>query len=552
MRIATILFALFAVTLPAQESPGSLFRRDVDATIAALRRVEVEQHLPALGPDIVGTAQILLAMAKCHRTSQAVDGPVVRPWLDFLCAAQRDDGSFGDVASTAWAAAALVAIDPVHRGAAAERARETLPMDTPDPFAAMVAAVPIDGEKAAGAAAQAVCKNWLQVPGKAGRAEVAAALVQLVACQVATLPRVPVFSTSSQRGIDWLMQLQQAGRFSARGQPSLPLTGFGLMALQSKPAQARTAAERQAIEQGLAWLLATQNADGTWGDTLQNYTTCVAVGALARGGGEAARSALAKAQRAIRHFQNAEDTGYVPSDRDYGSIGYGGAQRGDLSNMHFALEALRTSGATADDEAFARALVFLQRTQNRRASNDFSGKVPDPERGPEMLDIVSGDDGGACYYPGNSSAGYTVQPDGKVVARSYGSMTYALLKAYALAGLPTGDPRMRAAVDWIQRNWILTENPGVDPSLGEKARYQGLFYYWLLMAQALDQCGIQRVVVGSGETRREIVWAEALRGHLEAEQRADGSWCNERNGRWMESEPLLCTCYALLALERCH
>ncbi|MFO1077508.1 MAG: hypothetical protein U1E73_07255 [Planctomycetota bacterium] len=553
MRILALLFSFTAVALPAQETAGSLFRRDIDAVIGALRRLELERQQPALGPDVVATAQILTAMAKCHRLYHAVDGPVVRPSIEFVCAGQRDDGTFGSAEATAWAVAALAAIDPEGRSAAIARGRAALAADHPDPFQALVAAVPDGGAARAGETARAGCRAWLANPTLEGRGAVAAGLVELVACQVATLPRPAVFAAVQQRGLDWLLGQQRDGVFGLRGERSLPLTGFALMALQSKPEPARSAAERAAIAEGRAWLLASQNEDGTWGDTLQNYTTCVAVGALARGGdGDGAAAALAKARRAIAAFQHAEDTGYTPADRDYGSIGYGGAQRGDLSNLHFALEALRQSGAPADDEAFARAIVFLQRTQNRAASNDFAAKVPDPERGPELLDVVSGDDGGACYYPGNSSAGYLVRPDGKVVARSYGSMTYALLKAYSLAGLPTADPRVQAAVAWIQDHWVLTENPGVDPALGEQARFQGLYYYYLLMAQGLDQCGIRRVRVGGGDGAAEIAWGPALRAQLEHEQRADGSWCNERNGRWMESEALLCTCYALLALERCR
>jgi hypothetical protein len=33
-------------------------------------------------------------------------------------------------------------------------------------------------------------------------------------------------------------------------------------------------------------------------------------------------------------------------------------------------------------------------------------------------------------------------------------------------------------------------------------------------------------------------------------QAADGSWVNDRNGRWWEDRALLCTIYALLALDR--
>ena len=68
-------------------------------------------------------------------------------------------------------------------------------------------------------------------------------------------------------------------------------------------------------------------------------------------------------------------------------------------------------------------------------------------------------------------------------------MTYALLKAYTLAGVDGDDPRVQAAVRWISGHWTVEVNPGADPALGENAPYQGLFYYYTVMAQALAAAG---------------------------------------------------------------
>ncbi|MCA8963354.1 MAG: hypothetical protein KDC48_00630 [Planctomycetes bacterium] len=541
--------------------PGTIFRHDIDATIAALRVCIANEPSSSLANDVAGAGKVLTAMARCHRRYHIGDGPVVRPTVEFLRSQQRDDGSFGDATGTAWAISGLDAIGGASQRDATAPAGAWLSQHggAQDPFVAMVAAIRAEDAAEAGAAARDVCRRWLSRPSAATRGEAVDALVQLVACQVATLPRdtaddnpAATFSAAQQRGVDWLMGRQQGGVFRARNEPSLPFTGFGLMALQSKPRASRTAAEQAAIEAGQRWLLAHQNEDGTWGEELQNYTTCVAVGALSKAVDPAAAAALQKAQRALLAFQHAEGDGYQRSDRDYGAIGYGGQQRGDLSNLHFSLQALRATGLPADHEAFQKALVFLQRTQNLTKTNDFVGVIPDPEHPETLREAVSGDDGGACYYPGNSSAGYVVRPDGKIVARSYGSMTYALLKAYSLAGLPNDDARLRAAVSWLQDHWTLQQNPGADPVLGEGAAYQGLFYYYLLMAQALDQCGIRTLVVGDGEHRAEIAWAPALRQQLEKTQRDDGTWLNGQSGRWMESDEMLCTCYALLALEHCR
>ena len=92
----------------------------------------------------------------------------------------------------------------------------------------------------------------------------------------------------------------------------------------------------------------------------------------------------------------------------------------------------------------------------------------------------------------------------------------------------------------------------------DRVKYQGLFYYYMVLAQALDAAGIETfsipdpAVVGDHPAMLEINWREALRARLVGMQQEDGSWVNGKNGRWMESMPLLCTCYAMIALEPCR
>jgi len=509
----------------------------------------------------------------------------VRPSLDYLMQSRQADGSFGDATATAWVLEALSVLngdgyqEEIRVGRKWLANQDEVSEGFDRCVQALLESVRADRFPAhmADADAQQV-GAWQAAPDTLDRSAGAAALVNLVACQEANLAldqlvlqqgMATTWSDSQQKAFAWLFGQQQQGVFSVtmpipndkgeqvmRTFPDPALTGFGLMALQSKPMAMRTAAEQEAITKGLQWLLTQQNEDGTFGQQVTNYTTCVVVGALTRWPDPATAPVLARAQKAILMFQNAEDGGYQRSDRDYGSIGYGGSQRGDLSNLHFSMAAVRATGLPEDHEALQKALVFLQRTQNLKSSNDFSGKVPNPDNAGEILDVTSGDDGGATYYPGNSAAGYTVQPNGKVVARSYGSMTYALLKSYTLAGVKGDDPRVQAAVKWIQNNWTLAVNPGSDPALGEKVQYQGLFYYYMVLAQALDAAKVETVKVpqvttGESPATKDVDWREALRSHLQKSQQADGTWINGKNGRWMESLPLLCTCYAMIALEHC-
>jgi squalene-hopene/tetraprenyl-beta-curcumene cyclase len=366
------------------------------------------------------------------------------------------------------------------------------------------------------------------------------------------------WTPAQQKGCDFLLKQQKDGVFSVKTQkgtsPDPGFTSLAIAALQSKPAKERTKEEQATIDNGLAWVVKGQNPDGSFGRQVQNYTTCAAVMALSRWEQQdKAKDALAKARHYVLGIQNAEASGSSKTDVEYGGVGYSKSERSDLSNVQFAVDALRRSGLPADHEALQRTLVFLQRTQNLKSVHDLSGKIhvkSDAAGEPALM--TSGDDGGGVYYPGESPAGVDELPDGTRTPRSYGSMTYALLKTYTLCGVKADDPRVKAAVKWIGDNWTVTENPGASSKQPEKTKYQGLFYYYLLLAQALDTVGIDKVAAkGEGGKSTQVDWRAELRKQLESMQRADGSWLNERNDRFYENLDILCTTYALLALEHC-
>jgi len=206
--------------------------------------------------------------------------------------------------------------------------------------------------------------------------------------------------------------------------------------------------------------------------------------------------------------------------------------------MQMALEALAAAGAKPGDETFQKALVFLQRCQNNSETNDLEVEG-------EGGVIVSGNDGGAAYAPGDSKAGYIELADGKQIPRSYGSMTYALLKGYLFAGLPKDDPRVEAAWKWLRKNYTLDVNPGFEGSNDPTAAYQGLFYYFYTMAKALDLYGEDLIEDGAGV---QHAWRSELSGRLVAMQRPDGSWINDNAPRWYEGNPVLATSYAMITL----
>ena len=313
-----------------------------------------------------------------------------------------------------------------------------------------------------------------------------------------------------------------------------------------------------AVTRGVEFLLTHRQPDGGIYDrVLPSYNTAIALSALAHAGTKDAQAAIPPAQQFLIGLQWSEDSASVeiseqlgvgkvdPSHPFYGGVGYGSHGRPDLSNLAFMLQALHDSGYEAESPPFQRALVFLQRVQMDERFNDMpyargataGGFVY--ATGPEADQTSEGQSQAGAYEESLD--------DGMVVSRlrCYGSMTYAGFKSYVHAELSREDPRVVAAHGWIARNYTLAENPG----MGD----EGYYYYLVTFAKALDAWGEPTIGVvlaesegadPETETRR---WAEDLVETLAALQQPDGSFAI-RHERWMESDPVLVTAYAVLAL----
>ena len=66
------------------------------------------------------------------------------------------------------------------------------------------------------------------------------------------------------------------------------------------------------------------------------------------------RKLLADGDRFLKGLQFSEADGRNPSDVTYGGVGYSGAERPDLSNTHFLMEALQAAGDGPQDDAVKR------------------------------------------------------------------------------------------------------------------------------------------------------------------------------------------------------
>lgn len=312
--------------------------------------------------------------------------------------------------------------------------------------------------------------------------------------------------------------------------------------------ETKGAAVKNDMKPVLDWFAENQKEDGSvFIDRFATYNTSMAVMAMVTDGDPKYRPVIEKAMQFIRRIQADEGEGRDESSEDYGGVGYGsgGPASGvvNLSTTHFAVEAAKEAGVK--DEAFySKALRFLERSQNRSESNDTTHK--ETVDGQEV-EVTSGNDGGGIYRPGESKAGIQKLPDGRFVYRSYGSMTYALLKSYVFCDLDARDPRVEAAIRWISENWELDWNPGMEHSGEDEAsRYQGLYYYYLTIGRCLAACEAQKIELPPVLAN----WREDLARKLLALQREDGSWANTHQ-RWMESSGVLSSAYALLALAEC-
>lgn len=545
--------------------------RELDGIVAWLRGTQDLKGGSYAG-GVEGTGWVLAALADAPRKYRRIDGPFVAKALDYLAAHQSADGSIHDenaqgAAIAEQTAVAILALqrhaDAQTKDALAKALAYAAKSDGGKPVATGIA-VPAERDAQKRLAAELLAKRgadktWDGPKGKViETARVALALAEIAAksssssaaksaSDIKVLPKLEEADRAKAlgaitSGTKYLLSKMKDGKFEARpGEPDAGLTSMAVGALLCAP-EPRAADLQKAIDQSLAWLVSLQKPDGSIHDgQLANYTTSAAIMALARANRPEHKPMIEKARQWLVALQNDEAEGFSPDHPFYGGNSYGDAQRPDLSNVQFALEALAASGLEKGNEAYTRALKFLERCQNRSESNDIQVTDIDGKT------VVSGDDGGAGYAPGTSKAGFIDLGNGKKVARSYGSMSYALLKGYILCGLPKDDPRMQACWEWLRKNYTLDVNPGFEAQSDPSAPYQGLYYYFHTMAKTLALYGEESITDLSGNANP---WRKQLCGRLVAMQsKQDGSWVNENASRWWEGNPLLATTYAVMALD---
>lgn len=347
-------------------------------------------------------------------------------------------------------------------------------------------------------------------------------------------PSLPTSAKANEcisRGLTYLLSSQDAdGAWQASGQPHPSITALAVKCIADSPSHGP---RHDAARRGMEYVLRFVQPDGGIyrpDDNQPNYQTSVALMALASMRDDRYEGSVRNAQQFLRKLQWDEGEGHEQSSAWYGGAGYGKHKRPDLSNTQLMIEALHDSGLPKDDPVYRKALQFISRSQNLDATNDQA--------------FANGaNDGGFVYTPANdgeSMAG-AESVDGARRLRSYGSMTYAAFKSMLYADVQRDDPRVKAALAWIRRNYTLEVNPNMPAGQSR----EGLFYYFHTFARALHAWGEGTIVDDRGVPHD---WRDDLTGTLATLQRPDGSWVNESD-RWFEGNPHLATAYSVLALE---
>ena len=130
-----------------------------------------------------------------------------------------------------------------------------------------------------------------------------------------------------------------------------------------------------------------------------------------------------------------------------------------MSNLQYALEALKKTDYDEKSDVWEKAELFVKRCQNF-TEEDEKDVLKRP---------WAGNDGGFIYEPGSSRAGGT---------KSYGAMTFAGLKSLMFTNKNNkNDARVKAALSWIQQNYDFNTHPGMGTT--------AYFYYLQTAASAL-------------------------------------------------------------------
>ena len=211
----------------------------------------------------------------------------------------------------------------------------------------------------------------------------------------------------------------------------------------------------------------------------------------------------------------------IKSQSKLEAFSYNNVDYPDLSNTHWAIESIYISTTDRTNQDYLkfnhRAAKFISSCQiiKNKASKEF---------------------GGFTYYPRDKAPKVRKKDSPEAV---FGSLTIGAVKSLFYTGVKADDERMKNAWKWIQNNYSITTNPGLD---------QGGYYYYLYnLTSTMLIWGKDRVDDIFG---RKHNWRQTILETLLSKQKGPGNWIN-KNSLWREDNTSLCTAYAILSMEFC-
>jgi squalene-hopene/tetraprenyl-beta-curcumene cyclase len=306
---------------------------------------------------------------------------------------------------------------------------------------------------------------------------------------------------------------------------------------------------KDAAAKGLAFILSKRNEDGSFGEGptggfLKTYTTALCLVAFS------SVERTDKIADMIRGAQAYLKNNQLKEGPHEGGLGYGDApkdpakMRGDLSVTGFAAEGLKLSGLPQDDEFWKLVVKFVRKCQNNSEVNTDPAFVAELK----AKGLSVGNDGGLYYAPvasDKASPAGTKKVADKEVIVSYGAMTYDGIKTYIYAGLKKDSPEVKSAMDWVRKNWSVEAHPGFAYEEVKRNHLRGIYYYYLLMARALDAYGENPLETFDGKKHD---WPKELAEHFVKVVRDSKLWMND-NPAWYESDPVITSSYVLLTCD---
>lgn len=304
-----------------------------------------------------------------------------------------------------------------------------------------------------------------------------------------------------RRGVDYLLSQQRRNGTWAGGHPGV--TAVCTIALLRSP-QRDTPPVRNAVAKALPQIreFAEKAPNSKRHDSSHIYSICVSLIALQVIGAPKDQPTMLKLRAWLRQF--------LIQSMGSGQLRYPGGQiMPDISNLHWAMEALKLTDALGPaaqvKKIWPRAERFITRCQVQNYSPDANG-------------------------------GFTYSPNTPKNRKPliWGSLTYAGIRSLLFAGVKPTDRRIKQALAWTRRHNTVKENPGLFAG--------GYFYYLYLFSSAhllLEQGSVPEL---------EPNWRLAIATRLLSIQKSKGQWANTSR-LWLEGYPSLCTAYALLNLE---